>query len=242
MKFGFLGVISFKWNRKMNCFFIFEIFQDRGYSVVYGKTSDNCGLSINYNTIKYARRIRYMDNRDIFDFDFIDRKKQEAIAQNFLANDSIDNFLWIDGESGIGKSFFIEKRIVPLSTNYISALISLPSETKDVNCIQEILKVLQSQNSKKIIVFLKTNYPFIFDTVKKSVLELAKKADKDISWFIDILFDTGKYFEDRKGEKLSTTRVIIEYINEILENKKLFLVIDNFTNCDKKSLNIIKSI
>ena len=52
-----------------------------------------------------------MDNRDLFKFDFVDRERQMQIMEKYLSVDNTQNYLWINGNSGIGKSFFIKKKI-----------------------------------------------------------------------------------------------------------------------------------
>ena len=50
-------------------------------------------------------------NTDIFDFKFVDRKVEKNIVKEFIQSE--DSVLWIDGIHGVGKSYFIEKYIIP---------------------------------------------------------------------------------------------------------------------------------
>lgn len=183
-----------------------------------------------------------MDNRDIFQFDFVDRKKQQEIIDIFLSDSSNENYLWMNGESGIGKSFFIEKRVDTHIDNFTHINVCLSSETDNINCINEIIQKLQYHFKMDFITFLQENYYSILDIGKKSVLELIKINNISFAWFFDILFNSDIIFKDNKKNTLSGVKVIQNYIDKILRNNKLLLVIDNFTNCDQKSLAILKSI
>lgn len=183
-----------------------------------------------------------MDNRDIFHFDFVDRKKQENIINIFLSDSSSKNYLWMDGESGIGKSYFIENRISTHIDNFTHIIICLPSETDNINCINEILKELQSNCKLDFIKFLQSNYKFLVDLGKKTSLELLKMKSISFEWFFEVLFDANIVFKDNKSNISSAVKVVKNYIDSMLKNNKILLILDNFSNCDQKSLMILKSL
>lgn len=183
-----------------------------------------------------------MDNRDIFQFDFVDRNKQRDIINLFLSDSSCDNYLWMNGDSGIGKSFFIENRIDTHKDDFTHINICLPSETENINCVNEIIKELQYNFNADFITFLQQNYHSILNMGKKTVRELIKIKNLSFSWFFDILYNTDFVFKNNNENTVSGARVIQNYIDNILKKNKLLLVMDNFTNCDQKSLVILKSI
>lgn len=183
-----------------------------------------------------------MDNRDIFHFDFVDRKKQEDIINIFLSDSSNKNFLWIDGDSGIGKSYFIENRIDTHIDNFIHIKICLSSETDNINCINEILNKIQSLFKLDFIKFLQCNYQSLLELGKKTGLEIMKIKNISFEWFFEILFDSNITFKDKKNNIISSAKVVQSYIDNILKKNKILLILDNFTNCDQKSLKILKSI
>lgn len=53
-----------------------------------------------------------MKNTELFCFGFVDRAKERATLQKFLNMELPSNILWINGPSGVGKTFFIEKSIL----------------------------------------------------------------------------------------------------------------------------------
>ena len=51
-----------------------------------------------------------MSNFDLLNFRFVDRDRESAIIDNFL-HSSTDEILWVLGDSGVGKSFFLQQTI-----------------------------------------------------------------------------------------------------------------------------------
>ena len=52
-----------------------------------------------------------MINR-LFDFNFVDRSQERKIISNFINRNTESNILWINGESGVGKSFLIKNTLL----------------------------------------------------------------------------------------------------------------------------------
>ena len=51
-----------------------------------------------------------MHNVDLLNFKFVDREREKRILKNFM-NDNTPEFLWILGNSGVGKSFFLQNTL-----------------------------------------------------------------------------------------------------------------------------------
>lgn len=184
-----------------------------------------------------------MDNRDIFNFDFVDRERQKQIIEKYLAIDNNQNYLWINGNSGIGKSFFIKKKILENKDfNFLKFYVNLPSETQNVNCIDEVIKCIESKTEMDFIDFIKQNYKTLFNIGKKTLIEILKIKNLSFTWFFEILFDSNYLFEDKNSKKIPAAKILQEYLRNILENNNILLIIDNFANCDKKSLTILKQV
>ena len=132
-----------------------------------------------------------MDNRDIFNFDFVDRLNQQKALTNFIS--SSDNFLWIDGESGIGKSFLIQKKLLETSKSKKFLYINLAAESEN-NCINELIEQLQDFSNINFMDFIIENYSAVFNIAKKTLLELANQKSSGVKWFFEILFDSNLIF------------------------------------------------
>lgn len=184
-----------------------------------------------------------MDNRDLFKFDFVDRERQMQIMEKYLSVDNTQNYLWINGNSGIGKSFFIKKKI--LENNHYSLMkfyINLPSETQNINCVNEIIKYIESKTKCDFVDFIKQNYKTMFDVGKKTLIEVIKIKNLSFAWFFEILFNADYVFEDINFKKTSAVKILQEYLKNIVKKNNVLLIIDNFANCDQKSLSILKQV
>lgn len=180
-----------------------------------------------------------MDNRDIFNFDFVDRIKQEQILLNFI--NSSENYLWIDGESGVGKSFFIKKKLLT-DVKFQPLYINLSTETEKNNCLNEIIQKLQEFLDTKLLNFIMENYTSVWDLAKKSIFELIKLKTQGLEWFFDILYDSNIVFVSKSEEKSTGLKIIESYIEKGINSRNLCIVIDNFTYCDKKSLTLLSKL
>lgn len=184
-----------------------------------------------------------MDNRDIFNFEFVDRERQKQIIEKYLATNNNQNYLWINGNSGIGKSFFIKKKILENKNfNCLKFYVNLPSETQNINCIDEVIKCIESQTKIDFIDFIRKNYKTLFDIGKKTLIEILKIKNLSFAWFFEILFNANYVFEDKNRKKIPATKILQEYLRNIIENNNILLIIDNFANCDQKSLTILKQV
>lgn len=180
-----------------------------------------------------------MDNRDIFNFDFVDRIKQQQILMNFI--NSSENYLWIDGESGVGKSFFVKRKLLT-HTRFQPLYINLSTETEKNNCLNEIIQKLQEFSDSKLLNFIMENYTSIWDVAKKTVFELIKLKTQGLEWFLDILFNSNIVFVSKSEEKSTSLKIVECYIKKIINSRNLCIVIDNFTYCDKKSLMLLSQL
>lgn len=180
-----------------------------------------------------------MDNRDIFNFDFVDRIKQHQELIAFM--NSSDNYLWIDGESGVGKSFLIEKKLV--NDVCIQPLyINLGTEPDKNNCMNELILKLQELSDVKFINFILDNYSSIWDVAKKTFFEIMKLKTPELDWFFDILYDTNIVFYSKCKEKSTSLKIIELYIDRIISSRNLCIIIDNFTYCDRKSFILLSQL
>lgn len=176
-----------------------------------------------------------MDNRDIFDFKFVNRFKEREQIKNFLNNIMNTNILWIFGANGIGKSTLINKSLLDAvfeNTIYIN----LESQNENNNCMKQLLEELQVKAKMPFKDFLKKNYIEITRKITKDVFKL---KGIEIEGFLDLIFDNTNLFINNKNESKGSTAVLCSYIDFISKDKKIAIVLDNFSYCDIKSMNII---
>ncbi len=183
-----------------------------------------------------------MDNRDIFDFDFVDRTKEQIILNRFLNNQYNDNFLWIDGDSGIGKTFLIKNAI--LTNKEINSIyVNLPVESDNEKCIARILKEIQKYNKyENISDFIKNNYSSVLDISKGVVSDFIKDKYPTIDTIFSTLLDGSKMFIDNEKKNINSIKLLEQYVNYLIKKEKIVLIIDNFTYCDETSLQILQQL
>lgn len=181
-----------------------------------------------------------MDNRDIFNFDFVDRVRQQQILTNFM--DSSENYLWIDGESGVGKSFLIEKKMLNNPYRNNNLYINLSTDYEKNNCLNELITSLQDFANISFTDFIIENYSSIFDVAKKTIFEIVKFKTPNLDWFFDILYDSNMVFFNKNKEKSTSLKIVELYIRKILLTNKLCIILDNFTYCDKKSFLLLSQL
>lgn len=179
-----------------------------------------------------------MDNRDLFKFEFVNRLSEKTYVHEFLGGKKQSNILWIDGEYGVGKSFFLKKI---QQEDIISKFfyLELKETNCEISCLQQLLLTIQGKASISIKKFISNNYEQLFDIGKSIALEYIKTKGIDIESLIELTFDNTKTFVKNNQKQQNALKVIIEYIGFIAKNNKIVIIIDNFEYCDSKSTNSI---
>ena len=178
-----------------------------------------------------------MDNREIFNFDFVDRTIQRDIIFNYFQK--TDNYLWIDGESGVGKTFFVENVILNDKSFHNIVYIKLSPKEESNNCFSEFIKKLQEISGVNFISFWKDNIDTVLDITKKSVLEIVKMKIPILDWFCNVLYDSDLVFLKKNKEKIGSLKIVEMFVDKIIHDKMLCIIFDNFTYCDKKSIELL---
>ena len=186
-----------------------------------------------------------MNNTDLFRFDFVDRENQKLLIQNLFENKTESNILWLNGPHGVGKSFFLKNM-----SNFTSCpekiYVELKAEDKEQNCLLDLLVSIGEKVRYPFIKFFRENYLEVVNIVKSAVVFTTKQITKiDLSNLINSMYDSTRLFvlsKNQQKEKQNATRMICSYINELLDQKDILVVLDNFSLCDIKSLNIIIDI
>ncbi len=181
-----------------------------------------------------------MENR-LFNFNFVDRKNERKIISDFIEQKTNSNILWINGSSGVGKSFLIENTFL-LDKTCKSIFISPQAQDQDCNALELILKQIQDTTKINFIKFVKNNYSSISDIAKKVIKIILEYNNIDLDWFFDIAFDSSKLFVSKNNEKQNTSKLVQHYIDNVLEYNKLIIILDNFTYCDFNSQQILTDL
>jgi Tfp pilus assembly protein PilF/KaiC/GvpD/RAD55 family RecA-like ATPase len=183
----------------------------------------------------------YINRKIIFDFDFVDRVDERKQIDEFSAQPS-QNILWVNGDSGIGKTFFIEKYICSKyeSNDYKIVYINKAINEENKVYLDEFINELSKICDRPIIKFIKENYKAIIDVSEN----VAQKLPSDPLGLTSIFFNVAKLFISIKenDSSHSSEALISKYIDSILSSQKLLIVLDNFMFVDEDSLTILEKI
>lgn len=173
----------------------------------------------------------------LFDFNFVDRSKERKIISDFINQKTDSNILWINGQSGVGKSFLIENTLMINDTSK-RILISPQAQGQTESSLGLFIKEIQNATGVNLLTFIKNNYSSISDIAKKVINVILAYKKIDIEWFLDIAFDSSKLFISNNDEKQNTSKLLQKYIEEIIQQDSLMIILDNFTYCDYESQQI----
>ncbi|WP_339101744.1 hypothetical protein [Candidatus Enterococcus clewellii] len=182
-----------------------------------------------------------MDNREFFDFDFVDRLEEREIAKKFLEESSSSpHVLWISGDRGVGKTYFIDN---VFNKNIEWFLIHVESEKdeNDISYISNFIQKLQEISGNKFIDYIKLNYSSFVETgtnITKTILDIYKIPDFGVS---DIVSNCIHGFIDFKQQQYTLSKTVAKYIQSIIKKKqKIIFCFDNFTRCSPLLIDIIE--
>lgn len=174
----------------------------------------------------------------LFDFNFVDRNNERKVISNFINGKTESNILWINGESGVGKSFLIKNTFF-LDKARKKVFISPQAQGQTESSLELFIKALQNVTSISFFTFIMTNYSSISDVVKKVVKKILEYKKIDIEWFLDIAFDSSKLFINNNNEKQNASKLVQKFVELILQRNDLLIILDNFTYCDYESQQIL---
>lgn len=183
-----------------------------------------------------------MLNTDIFQFEFVDRVSERQKIDEYLSDfsKSPGYVLWLNGKRGTGKSFFLTKYVAAkkeFTSIYVNVEIgNVAPEAYLKACISQINRVA----NLKFISYLRANYSSIFEIGKKAVSVALNVANLDDVGLNDLGTSIANYFISKHGEKENAVTVIKKYIAEAQKKcENLVFLLDNFSQCDTASLNVI---
>jgi tetratricopeptide (TPR) repeat protein len=183
----------------------------------------------------------FVNGKSILDFDFVDRSDERKQIDEFSLQPSL-NTLWIDGVSGMGKTFLIKEYIRSKyeSDGYKIVYINKAVNEENKVYLDEFISELSAICDRPIIKFIKENYKEIIDTSENAT----QKLPNDPFGLTSIFFCAAKLFISikEKGHSHSSETLISKYINGIISKQKLLIILDNFMFVDKDSLSIFEKI
>ena len=76
-----------------------------------------------------------MDYQHFFDFRLVDRDRERKIIDLFL-HSTTPEILWVLGESGVGKSYFLKNTVAKKSLGYV-IYINIDEKNTASNCVSD---------------------------------------------------------------------------------------------------------
>lgn len=185
-----------------------------------------------------------MLNTDIFKFEFVDRKNERQLIDAYLSDftKSLGYALWLSGKRGTGKSFFLTEYIAT-KKEYTSIYVNVDiNNSSPGTYLKALITQLNKAANLKFVNYLRANYKSIATIGQKAVNVALSLADLDDIGLDELGSSITNYFVSTCGEKENTVMVVKKYIVEALRKcERLVFILDNFSQCDPSSLDIIVS-
>lgn len=178
-----------------------------------------------------------MKSIELFDFRFVDRKKEKNIVEKFFSEHS-GNTLWIKGDSGLGKTTFL-KYVLGQQSTYSLCYINIGLESSSTEIITELIMELQKSSDDHFLAQIKKKYKKFYNNAYKDTQNITEELFPQISNIASIILDLGYIAVTWDEKQKNAIDLIVEYLSEILKNKRICICIDNFSRCDLKTAEVI---
>lgn len=178
-----------------------------------------------------------MKSIDLFDFRFVDRKNEKNIVENFFSEHS-GNTLWIKGASGLGKTTFF-KYVLEQQSTYSLCYIDIGLESNSTEIITDLITELQKSSDHFFFTQIKKKYKKFYNNVHNDTKNITEEIFPKISNIASIILDLGYMAVTWDEKHKNATDLIVEYLAEILKDKRICICIDNFSRCDLKTAEVI---
>lgn len=177
-----------------------------------------------------------MKSTELFDFRFVDRKKEKSIIEKFFSEHSGDT-LWIKGGSGLGKTTFFNFVLGQQST-YSLCYINIGLENNSIEVISELIMELQKNSETHFLTQIKTKYKKFYNNAYKDTKDITEEFFPQISNIASIILNLGYTAVTWDEKHKNATDLIVDYLATILKDKRVCICIDNFSRCDLKTAEI----
>lgn len=178
-----------------------------------------------------------MDYQHFFDFRFVDRDRERKIIDLFL-HSTTPEILWVLGESGVGKSYFLKNTVAKKSLGY-AIYINIDEKNAASNCVSDLIGTLQSLSEISFVDFVKENYQQLIDFSRPINKIISLYSGYSINDILDFFFNKSILFISKKQEQVNASVVLGKYVDKIIETTPIVITIDNLSYCDSKSIEII---
>lgn len=181
-----------------------------------------------------------MNTTELFDFNFVDRTDERVKMEKFLSNSNND-VLWISGKRGLGKTKFFQY-VFQGYNNFTLCYTDIGINENSADVISEFIIELQKHSNLSFMEYIKNNYKQFYNKTYQKTKGITSEMFPQLSKIVSIILDFGYYVTTYSDENKNTIDIISDYIQTIIESKKICICIDNFSRCDKKTAQIFLQI
>jgi len=179
-----------------------------------------------------------MDNTSLFNFEFVDRYKERKIFSKYVTSKETQEILWVTGKRGMGKTRFVKQMLFELTSYRIIWLDNSIQNAKE-NLIDSLLRELQKVSGYNFYDFIKNNYQLFLDTSKNVLNTILSDKNAFYAHLSDMFFNATSKIVDKQNNSQEIYQIFISYIDRISEQDPLFIIIDNFSRCDKSTTEFL---
>lgn len=181
-----------------------------------------------------------MNTTDLFNFKFVDREDERKKFDSYFRHWE-ENVLWIKGNRGYGKTQLVNY-ICTKQKEFEVCYIDIKIGFTSTDIFSNLLIELQKFHDTNFMDYIKKNYKAFYNQVYKKTEDLTTVLFPDISYITKIITSLGYYAITYSDERKNPIDLIIDYMEKILDKKKLFICIDNFSRINLETAKIFFEI
>lgn len=111
-----------------------------------------------------------MKTTELFNFRFVDRKREQEILHNFFSNKS-ESTLWIKGARGLGKTTFFNY-VFDNGIPYSLCYVNIKTGSGAVDIISDLILELQKNSDIDFLSMTKNKYKKFYNGIYKNTKEI----------------------------------------------------------------------
>lgn len=163
----------------------------------------------------------FLNNIELLNLKFVDREDETKKLNDFLMNKFDTNILWIDGESGYGKSYFIKNKILNNEFFLYSIFYQELLKKSSISSIDLFIDKIISKSYLSFKEFIKKNYKNLINSFSGAAIKALKLDDLTSA----TLEGTLKYITN-SNVKEDNIKMIISYIEEIIKKQRIIIILN----------------